>query len=142
VQKVQNFHFKKSKIMSIRSSKPDRRKTYLLANWDTFNSTFRHQINFTNGKSIIGYSRRRGFTEQQDKIVLLEGVICRLYQNKYLSSNTESIHFYLNQPVTQDHELVLTLSPSDYSFGKVEKFYLSDRLNEFLKKLQKHPKIR
>jgi len=103
--------------------------------FDPINSTYKHQIYLINGKILTGYSKSKYYAEKQDKIVLLEDIVLRLYNKGYLQPDkTKEIVFYSIDTLTRQSEEVITLTPKDYSFGSNPKFTLNERLCQFFKR--------
>ncbi|MEP5613719.1 MAG: hypothetical protein ABJP45_15815 [Cyclobacteriaceae bacterium] len=57
------------------------------AAWDSELATYKQLIQFQNGKSIDGYSKKIDCTEMNDKISLLTNWIIRMYKKGYLDPN-------------------------------------------------------
>lgn len=101
--------------------------------FDPINSTYKHEIYLTTGRKLTGYSKSLLFPEMQDKIVLLERVILRLFNNGYLSKS-DKIEFYLKNLTTTD-DLILTLFPTSYTFGNnATQLIFNERFNQFIEK--------
>lgn len=73
------------------------------AGWDTYDSTYIQRIYLRNGKEFIGYSKRLGFAEKNDKQALLINFIIRMHKSGYLDENypdttrrVYNIEYYLN----------------------------------------------
>lgn len=103
--------------------------------FDSINSTYKHEICLLNGKKLTGYSKSKYYAEKQDKIVLLEDIIIRLFNKGYLQPDrTEKITFYRMDTLTRQLDEVFTLTPSSFTFGNIPMYVLNDRLNQFIKK--------
>lgn len=63
---------------------------FINAGWDSENSTYCQEISFTDGRTIVGYSRKIGFAEMRDKKKLLTNWILRSYQGGYLNATHRS----------------------------------------------------
>lgn len=106
--------------------------------FDSTNSTYRHEIYLVNGKRLTGYSKSKYYAEKQDKIVLLEDIIIRLFNKGYLQPDrTEKITFYTRDFVSGQLDEVFTLLPASFTFGNNPKFVLNDRLNQFIVRFYK-----
>lgn len=104
--------------------------------FDRYNSTYMHQIFFTNNRQIQGYSKNANYPEMQDKIVCLERVIERLYKNGYLDGKrTVKIDFYKNAFLDRSTDLIVTLYPDRFVFGNNMDFVLNEQFNAFLFRL-------
>lgn len=107
--------------------------------FDPINSTYLHKIYLKDGgRTLTGYSKSLYYAEMQDKIVCLQSVIRRLFQNGYLEKSTK-IEFFLNS-VSKENELILTLYSEEFRFMDNPKFVLNERLNTFLNKLYQYIK--
>lgn len=101
--------------------------------FDRNGSTYKHEIYLTNGITLTGYSKSLYYPEKQDKIVLLQDIILRLFHNGYFSKS-DKIIFYELDLFSKEKNEIFTLSPTGYSFGNLEKFVLNDRINSFITK--------
>jgi hypothetical protein len=107
--------------------------------WDPINSTYRHDIILLNGYKITGYSKGLLHSEMQDKIVLLQRIILRLYKSdkQYFSpKKLLRIEFYKRDLLHED-ELIFILGPDSFQFGNSEHFIMNESLNQFLVKFYK-----
>lgn len=106
--------------------------------FDPINSTYKHEIFLLNSKKLTGYSKSLYYAEKQDKTVLLEDIIVRLFNKGYLlPDRTEKIIFYKRDFLTRNDEEVFTLYPNKFTFGKLPQFVLNDRLNQFIRRFYK-----
>lgn len=70
--------------------------------WDKTGSTYKQIIVFSSGKVLVGFSKRMGFHERNDKIDLLTNWILRMYRDGYLEKNNQNktdidrIEYYIN----------------------------------------------
>lgn len=102
--------------------------------FDSVNSTYKHQIYLTNGKKLSGYSKALLYPEMQDKIVLLERMILRLFNSGYFDPlRTYKIEYYKKEFMKPD-ELIFTLYPTEISYADNPDFISDKRLNAFFKK--------
>jgi hypothetical protein len=87
---------------------------------DTIHSTFRHEIHVVGRPSpIIGYSKKQGCSEKQDKIQLLKDIAVRLMTNTndYLNQSYV-ISFFKNDSTQKVKEQeVLALFPKTFALG-------------------------
>jgi hypothetical protein len=118
------------------------------ARFDSINSTYKHKI-FLDSKTkkeiivITGYSKGLLGVESYDKTVMLEKQILRFVKEGYLFGVTKKygdktlcIEYYLNgNYYGNPDELILTLYPQEYVFGKNQTYIEDVRLNTFLKRL-------
>ncbi|MEP0366866.1 MAG: hypothetical protein ABJN36_11395 [Cyclobacteriaceae bacterium] len=70
--------------------------------WDKIGSTYKQIIVFTSGKALVGFSKKIGFHERNDKIDLLTNWILRMYRDGYLNmknptrTEIDRIEYYNN----------------------------------------------
>ncbi|MBQ21707.1 MAG: hypothetical protein CMD31_13210 [Flavobacteriales bacterium] len=74
------------------------------AAWDIYDSTYIQVISLKNGLEFIGYSKKEGFAEKNDKQALLINWIIRMHKSGYLDANyfdkrrnITTIEYYLNE---------------------------------------------
>jgi hypothetical protein len=103
--------------------------------FDSVNSTFKHVIHLQNGYQLVGYSKGLLTAEASDKVVLLERIIIRLYNNDYFNpTRTKCIEYFLNDPLSKEKQHVITLYPDRYDIGKIERYTTDIRLKTFLER--------
>jgi hypothetical protein len=102
--------------------------------WDRINSTYKHEIYLANGKKLDGYSKGLLTNEMQDKTVLLETIIVRLFNKGYLDpKRTLRIEFFFKAYLGDSNEIALLLRPTDYSLVH-PKLITNERLVRFLQR--------
>lgn len=101
-----------------------------MGQFDPINSTYRSEILLLNGHRLDGYSKSKLYPEPQDKTVMLEKWILRLYKKGYFDK-MHRIDFYHKSFSGQD-ELVFTLYPREYTMQSHTKHVLDKRLIQFL----------
>lgn len=101
--------------------------------FDSVNSTFKHVIYLRNGYTLFGYSKGLLTAEAPDKVILLERIIIRLYNKDYFNTErVQSIEYFLNEPLKNEQEKILTLYPKGFEFHNVERYTTDIRLKTFL----------
>lgn len=132
--KVKKPLLKPSKMQTQKKNFPSAGK------FDRNGSTYKHEIFLSNGIVLTGYSKSLYYPEKQDKIVLLQDIILRLYHNGYFNKS-DKIIFYELDLFSKDKLEIFTLTPTTYTFGSLEKFVLNDRINAFITKFYAHMKV-
>jgi hypothetical protein len=100
--------------------------------WDRINSTYKHEIFLKNGKKLDGYSKGLLTNEMQDKTVLLETIIVRLFNKGYLDpQRTSQIDFYFKSYLGDTNEIILSLKPLEYQVFH-SKLITNERIVRFL----------
>jgi len=81
-----------------------RKKDFNNAGWDIYDSTYIQLISLRNGLEFMGYSKKQGFAEKNDKQALLINWIIRMHKSGYLDSKhtdkrraITEIEYYLNK---------------------------------------------
>ena len=95
------------------------------ASWDIYDSTYIQQISLQNGREFMGYSKKNGFAEKNDKQALLINWIIRMHKAGYLDAHhsdqrrrINSIEYFINKHPSKEEILRLRygyyecLSPS------------------------------
>jgi len=89
------------------------------ASWDVYDSTYIQRISLQNGKEFLGYSKRSGFAEKNDKQALLINWMIRMHKSGYLDvkhhdsrRRINSIEYFLNNRPYK--KIVLCLYYSHY----------------------------
>jgi hypothetical protein len=87
--------------------------------WDKYGATFRHEIYLTGrnpADPMHGYGKKQEFTEKQDRLAVLRGVIDRIwFQNQYRHKADRMDIFVQTSPVRKDHPKILTLYPTSFT---------------------------
>lgn len=105
--------------------------------WDRINSTYKHEIYLVNGKKLDGYSKGLLTNEMQDKTVLLETIIVRLFNKGYLDPlRSLQINFYFKSYLGDTDEEILILKPKEYRL-KHQKLISNERIVRFLERFYK-----
>ncbi len=106
-----------------------------MGQFDSTNSTYHHVIYLTNGKKLDGYSKSKLYPEMQDKIVLLEKIILRLYNAGYWKPERVSrIEYFRKEFLHGTEDLILILEPTKFHLTDDETLALSRRFQGFLHK--------
>ncbi len=105
--------------------------------FDPINSTYKHEIFLTNGRKLTGYSKSLFYAEMQDKTVLLESIILRLFNNGYFDpKRMQKIEYYRKEFMKPD-ELIFILTPTDLRMGNNDSIIEDQRLQTFLSNFYK-----
>jgi len=79
-------------------------KKFKIAGWDNYDSTYIQSILLDNGLTLLGYSKKEGFAEKNDKQALLINWIVRMHKSGYLDVNhpdkkrrITEIEYFLNK---------------------------------------------
>jgi len=67
------------------------------AAWDIYDSTYIQVISLKNGLEFMGYSKKQGFAEKNDKQAVLINWIVRMHKSGYLDAN----HFDKKRKITE-----------------------------------------
>jgi hypothetical protein len=115
--------------------KPPAKKFPGMGQFDSVNSTYHHVIYLTNGKKLDGYSKSKLYPEMQDKIVLLEKIILRLYNSGYFKPDRVTrIEYYRKNFLEGTQDLILVLEPERFHLSDDETLVMSPRFQGFLNK--------
>ena len=94
--------------------------TFHNAKFDKDDSYYMQEIKFINGKEIVGYSKKIGYAEKNDKDSLLGNWICRMYKDGYLDFTNETkdeieyIKYYQNNVDEKGTNLLMLTLGYDY----------------------------
>jgi hypothetical protein len=87
--------------------------------WDKYGATFRHEIYLTGrnpSDPMHGYGKKEAFTEKQDRLAVLTGIIQRIwFDNDYRRRADRMDFFVQTSPIRRDHPKILTLYPAQFT---------------------------
>lgn len=121
-----------------------REKGYAEGQWDTLDSTYMQKIYFKGNKApLIGYSKRSGYSERNDKLSLLTNWIIRMYTTGYLDpKNTtkddiECIEYYFNKKAPPILIFRLYYDYAEWNPAYLDKKKLVDWIDRFYAMIEK-----